>query len=173
MPLRPMTDKIKESLFNVLSPYFFEGCKVLDLFSGTGNLAFEALSRGAGEAHAIEKHPLCIELIQRNLERLKPHSFILHKKNVFSVLKRSQKDLAPSLLKKHNFPIFDFVLADPPFHLQTGDLIIKLLSNSRLIDKKSLIVIETSNKEELKGLGFKLFSKKDFKDKRLWFYKSQ
>ncbi|MDE0092796.1 MAG: RsmD family RNA methyltransferase, partial [Oligoflexia bacterium] len=45
LPVRPMTDRVKETVFNVLNPYLFEGCKVLDLFSGTGSLALEALSR--------------------------------------------------------------------------------------------------------------------------------
>ena len=181
LPVRPMTDKVKESLFNVLSPYWYKGCKVLDLFSGTGSLALESLSRGAKVVHAIEKHPLCIQLIQKNLKKLNllPDSLILHKKNVFSVLKKAQNSpsLKNSLLKNPNpkkiLPVFDLVLIDPPFRLKTSHLIMNLLSNSFLVDKKSLIVIETDNKEELASryLFFELFSKKDFKDKRLCFYK--
>ena len=97
LPLRPMTDRVKESLFNVLKPYWQEGCKVLDLFSGTGNLSLESLSRGAKVVHAIEKQPQCLQLIQKNLKKLKipQKNFVLHKKNVFSVLKKAQKSPLP------------------------------------------------------------------------------
>jgi len=91
LPIRPMTDRVKETVFNVLSPYFFEHSKVLDLFSGTGSLSVEAFSRGAGEVHAVEKHSLCVQLILKNTDFIKaPKKFIIHRKNVFSLLKRHE-----------------------------------------------------------------------------------
>ena len=92
LPVRPMADRTKETVFNVLAPYFFEDCLFLDLFSGTGSLALEALSRGAKQAHAVEKHPLCIGIIKQNSKILPDtKKLVLHKKNVFSYLRQARK----------------------------------------------------------------------------------
>ena len=88
LPVRPMTDRVKETVFNVLSPYLFEDCRVLDLFSGTGSLALEALSRGAQTAHVVERHSACIKLIQKNTAFLpKDKKLWIHKKKCFFLFK--------------------------------------------------------------------------------------
>src|ERR1700728_2910160 len=68
--IRPTTDRVKESVFNILTP-MIEGARVLDLFSGTGNLGFEALSRGAVKVDMIEKSPRSIAIIKKNIAHLK------------------------------------------------------------------------------------------------------
>lgn len=68
--IRPTTDRVKETLFNKLM-FELEGTKVLDLFSGTGNLGIEALSRGAREVTFVEKHPKSLEILKKNLAKLK------------------------------------------------------------------------------------------------------
>ena len=160
LPIRPMTDRTKESLFNILTPYFFENCLFLDLFSGTGSLSLEALSRGAGEAHAVENHSLCINIIKKNAKILSlDHKLILHKKNVFSFIAQSKK-------------VFDIIVADPPFSLKLGEKIMNKIKNSLLTKKGTVIAIETGQKEDLQNLykPFYLFSKKTFNDKKIWFY---
>ena len=173
LPLRPMTDRMKETVFNVLTPYFFEDCLFLDLFSGTGNLALEALSRGAKQAHAVEKHPLCIEMIKKNSQIL-AHSkkLILHKKDVFSFLKQASKSKEKKSLK---IMPFDIIVADPPFAIQAGQTIVSLLKNSFLSVKGTVLAIETGRGEDLKNKDpdCYLFSKKTFSDKRVWFYEFQ
>lgn len=164
LPVRPMTDKIKETVFNVLSPYFCEDCLFLDLFSGTGSLALEALSRGAKQAHAVEKHPLCIEIIKQNSKILPDNKkLVLHKKNVFSFLRQARKSKRKP---------FDIIVADPPFAINAGEIIMKNLQNSSLTAKGTIVVVETGGKEDLKNSyqDFYLFSKKTFNDKRVWFY---
>ena len=173
LPVRPMTDRIKETVFNVLAPYFFEDCLFLDLFSGTGNLALEALSRGAKQAHAVEKHPLCIEAIKKNSKILSDSKkLIVHKKNVFSFLKQASKS---NLKEKTDRKAFDIIVADPPFALKAGESIIENLKNSSLTTKGTVFVIETGKKEDLKNnyQDFYLFSKKVFNDKKVWFYEFQ
>jgi len=64
---RPTTDKVKESLFNVIGPYFAGG-KALDLYAGSGGLGIEALSRGCDEAIFVEQHFKAVKTIQENLE---------------------------------------------------------------------------------------------------------
>ena len=177
IPVRPMTDRIKETIFNVLAPYFSENCLFLDLFSGTGNLALEALSRGAGQAHAVEKHPLCLKIIKQNSKILTDSTkLILHKTDVFSFLKQAEKQSSNLALKgKPIQKAFDIITADPPFNLKAGKKIMENLQNSPLTAKGTIIVIETSWKEELKNTyqDFYLFSQKIFNDKKVWFYESQ
>lgn len=64
---RPITDRVKESLFDILGP-FVEGARVLDLFAGTGGVGIEALSRGAHEAVFVERDRRALATIRRNLE---------------------------------------------------------------------------------------------------------
>ncbi|MCY4512102.1 MAG: 16S rRNA (guanine(966)-N(2))-methyltransferase RsmD [Bdellovibrionales bacterium] len=161
LPLRPMTDRVKESLFAVLTPFFHKDLRFLDLFSGTGSLSMEALSRGAKEAHAVEFHPRSLEIIKRNRQILPcPENLILYKQKVFSFLNHFKG--AP----------FDIVVADPPFSLNIGHLLLEKLSGSDLCTKKTIIAIETGKRETLQEQynHLKLFSKKTFGDKQVRFY---
>ena len=159
--LRPMTDKVKESTFNVLSPFFHRDVLFLDLFSGTGSLSLEALSRGAAEAHAVEAHYQAIQVIKKNRAVLKnPKKLVIHKRNVFSFISSSRE--GP----------FHIIIADPPFVLNAGEKILEALVKSGLYIVGSIIVIETGGRETLKESYscFHLFSRKDFSDKKTWFY---
>ena len=172
--IRPMTDQIKETMFNVLAPYFFENCLFLDLFSGTGSLALEALSRGARQAHAVEKNPLCTKLIKQNSKMLPdPGKLILHKRNVFSFLRQANKTRLLLSEGESNKTTFDIITVDPPFSLKAGEKIMENLQSNSLVSKETVTVIETGKEEILKNSyqDFFLFCLKAFNDKKLWFYK--
>lgn len=64
---RPTTDKVKESIFNIIGP-FFDGGFALDLFAGSGGLGIESLSRGAERAVFIEKDPKAFQVLQENIK---------------------------------------------------------------------------------------------------------
>ncbi len=87
MDTRPTTDRIKETLFNMLQ-YEIAGSSFLDLFSGSGAIGIEALSRGARRAVFVEQNPLAVSCIQDNLEttHLKERALIM-KKDVLLALK--------------------------------------------------------------------------------------
>ena len=68
MDLRPTGDRLKETLFNILKPRI-SGAVVLDVFSGTGSVGIEALSRGAGRVVFVERDPAAKSLIQQNLQK--------------------------------------------------------------------------------------------------------
>src|SRR6476469_118379 len=68
MGTRPMTDKLKMSLFNILAPYGIEGARVLDLYAGTGSLGIEMLSRGAEWADFVEQNASVCRVIADNLD---------------------------------------------------------------------------------------------------------
>ncbi|HIE15890.1 MAG TPA: methyltransferase domain-containing protein [Bacteroidales bacterium] len=100
---RVTTDRAKEALFNILHSYFdFESIKVLDLFSGTGNISFEFISRGVIDVIAVEKNYHNVVAIKKNAENLKM-SLPVIKGDVFKIIKRFDGQQ------------FDIVFADPPF----------------------------------------------------------
>src|SRR5437870_2154456 len=98
--IRPTTDRVKESIFNILAPYL-DGAKVLDLYSGTGNLSFESLSRGAFSVTAVEVSKRSIQIIYRNQELLKVGDEL-------TVVKGDAVDY----LKKYQGEAFDIILID-------------------------------------------------------------
>lgn len=75
---RPTTDRIKETLFNMIAPYLYN-CTFLDLFSGSGGIGIEALSRGAREAVFVERNPKAVSCIKENLKftRLEERAVVL------------------------------------------------------------------------------------------------
>lgn len=106
--LRPTMDRVKAAIFSSLGERI-KGARVLDLFSGTGGLGIEALSRGAASAVLVELNPLAVETIKRNL--LKTHlQANVQQADIFRFLDRSVQ--AES---------FDIIFADPPYVKAPGD----------------------------------------------------
>ncbi|MHC4124338.1 MAG: 16S rRNA (guanine(966)-N(2))-methyltransferase RsmD [Planctomycetota bacterium] len=106
---RPITDRVKESLFNVLRKYDLPtGKRVADLFSGVGSIGLEALSRGAEFVLFVEKNPKIIETLYKNI-----------KKAGFAVESKVLRANAFKIGAPINFdkPLYDFVMIDPPFPL--------------------------------------------------------
>jgi 16S rRNA (guanine966-N2)-methyltransferase len=99
--LRPTPDRVRETLFNWLAPVL-PGARCLDLFAGSGALGIEALSRGAGEAVFVERHPLAVRALRVNLERLQARGALV------------AQDEALNWLRQPGQP-FEIVFLDPPF----------------------------------------------------------
>jgi 16S rRNA (guanine(966)-N(2))-methyltransferase RsmD len=142
---RPTTDFAKENLFNVLANFVdFERCRALDLFSGTGSIAFEFLSRGCPHVTAVEQNPAHAAFIARTAAALGvtpvpvpdiPPTFTLLRTDVFRFL-RPRPHSSPLILP------FDIIFADPPYALPTlPGLPDRLLESPRLADG-ALIIIE-------------------------------
>lgn len=109
LPVRPTTDRTKESLFNILgNQYFFEDLKVLDLFAGTGNISYEFASRGAQNITAIDAHFGCTKFIQKMAGELQINIRTL-KTDVFKYLDQCNEQ-------------FDLIFADPPYHFDLNAL---------------------------------------------------
>ncbi|MBO8162380.1 MAG: 16S rRNA (guanine(966)-N(2))-methyltransferase RsmD [Brevibacillus sp.] len=105
---RPTTDKVKESVFNIIGPYF-DGGWVLDLYAGTGGLAIEALSRGIERAVLIDIDPKAIAVIKKNLSSLG----LSRRAEVY----RNDAVRALRALAKRKLP-FNVVMLDPPYAQQ-------------------------------------------------------
>lgn len=133
MPVRPTTDFAKEGLFNVLNNLVdFESLRVLDLFAGTGSIAFEFLSRGAVEVMAVDSNPRCIEFIKRTAETFGADNIKAVKSNSFVFIKRMVST-------------YDLIFADPPYDLSGIEAIPDLVFSSGLLAADGILILEHSS----------------------------
>ena len=138
---RPTTDKIKESLFNILGGYF-DGGVMLDMYSGSGAVAIEAVSRGMDRAFLFENNRLAQKTIEQNIEITKsPEQFHLKRQNVKQGLKIIASDPA--------FEPFKLVFMDPPYRLQEIVKDIEQLQELNLLSSDSVIVCEVDKEVQL------------------------
>lgn len=136
---RPTTDKVKESIFNMIGPYF-DGEYVLDLYSGSGSLAIEAVSRGAAKAVCIEKNFSAFKVIQENIA-------VTKEEEKFTV-KKMDADKALDYLSGEGWH-FDVVLLDPPYAQQKIEEQLKKMQLSHLLSDHCVVVCETDKAVEL------------------------
>lgn len=139
LSLRPTSDRVKESIFNILSEEI-EGGVVLDLFAGTGNLGIEALSRGAKNVIFVEKGRHALGLIQRNLAqlRLEERSEVLPIDTIRAI----------RILKQRG-KTFDVIFMDPPYEKGLVEKTLVKLRSHQIYDKDSILVVEHHRRELL------------------------
>ncbi|MDE0826421.1 MAG: 16S rRNA (guanine(966)-N(2))-methyltransferase RsmD [Akkermansiaceae bacterium] len=134
---RPSTDRLREALFSILVVKL-DGARVLDLFSGSGALGVEALSRGASSATLVEENSQACKVIEENLKTAKLQGE-LRRGDVFSVLGRLGGR-------------FDVVFADPPYAVHgRDDLAQKLLDEGSLpglMAEEGLLVLEVETERK-------------------------
>src|SRR6266478_9397450 len=135
--LRPTSDRLRETLFNVLGSNV-AGSRFLDVFAGTGAVGIEAISRGATQVVFIENHAPAATLIRRNLDSLeiRDGAQIL----LFDALRGLEKLAARH---KPTDPPFDFVFVDPPYAEQEQyDRVLGFLGSAPFLSQGSLIIVE-------------------------------
>jgi 16S rRNA (guanine966-N2)-methyltransferase len=159
--IRPTTDRVKESIFNKLQGYL-EGARVLDLFSGTGNLTCEAISRGASQVDAVELSKKSIVIIRENLQ-------LLEIEDQVQVI----ADDVLKYLQKYAGPAYDLIFADPPFTEKLADRVLTGLSLSQAVGAETLIMIESSSHEVVQASypGLERYDERDYGDKRVGFWR--
>lgn len=101
---RPTTDRIKETLFNMIAPTIYDSV-FLDLFGGSGGIGIEALSRGAREAVFVENNPKAMACIKENLKNTRLESKAL----------TLTRDVMAALYQLEGDKVFDFIYMDPPY----------------------------------------------------------
>jgi 16S rRNA (guanine(966)-N(2))-methyltransferase RsmD len=133
--LRPTSDKLRETLFNVLAPRI-EGARVIDGFAGTGALGIEALSRGAAHVTFVERDARALRLIRANLDRcaVGPARYVIIRANFLSPPERGETAAA------------DLVLLDPPYDLESLDG--ALASARARLQPAGLVVLEHAKRRE-------------------------
>lgn len=158
--IRPTTDRTKESIFNKLQSYI-GGSRVLDLFSGTGSLGLEALSRGASWVEMVDNNKKSLEVVKKNIELLGVNEMV-------SVVNAD----VVKYCQNYKGLFFDIIFLDPPFTKKIAHESLMALSESRAFSDDAIIVIESGLKEELELEYLRLCEiyKKLFSDKRVSFY---
>lgn len=141
LPVRPTADMQKEALFNILNnQFYFEEISVLDLFAGTGNIAYEFASRGCNSVVAVDKHYGCIKYISKTNKEL-GFAIETFKSDVFQYLKRLNSK-------------YDIIFADPPYAMDIVkfEAIPKLVFERELLTEKGLLIIEHASQTNLSQL---------------------
>ncbi len=131
--VRPTLDRVKEALFSMLIPYL-PADNVLDLFSGSGALGIEALSRGASHAVFVDCFKESVEVTKKNVQ--KAH---------FESLSEIVQTDAVSFLKKSN-ECFDIVFVDPPYQSGLYESVLDSLACSEILKETSVVVLEWDTK---------------------------
>lgn len=140
---RPTLDRVKEALFSIISNYLVDA-KVLDLFSGTGNLAIESISRGANFAWINDYQNIAISTILTNISLTNLKNYVkITKKDYLKCLKQISEEKI----------LFDVIFLDPPYDSMYGINSLKIISDSKeLYLKKDGIIIYETDKEFVEKL---------------------
>jgi 16S rRNA (guanine(966)-N(2))-methyltransferase RsmD len=159
---RPTTDRVKESLFSIIAPYIGDA-RVLDLFSGTGNLALEAISRGAKKAVMIERDKEALRMIIQNVNNLGFEDQCRAYKN--------ETLRALDILGKKREK-FDIIFLDPPYKDNVCTKVIKKIADTGILAEGGLIIAEHHILEDMEEtIGeFKKADERRYGKKELTFY---
>ena len=131
---RPTTDMARESLFNILNNRIdWENANALDLFSGTGCIAVEFVSRGCPHVTSVESNAKNHAFIQKVKEMLDAKELLTIKSDVFSFIKSCKQT-------------FDLIFADPPYDLKELDLIPTKIFEKELLNDEGIFILEHSKK---------------------------
>ncbi len=133
---RPTLDRVKEPLFSIIQAYIYDA-KVLDLFSGSGALAIESVSRGAKSAVACDNSRKAIEIIKQNVKKT-------HFENEIKIINKDYKKALEELENEK----FDIIFLDPPYKTNFGIEAIKIINDRNLLLEDGIIVFETDQEEE-------------------------
>ena len=161
--IRPTSDRLKESLFSILESNKYNiripNSNVIDICSGTGALGIEALSRGAKLIYFIDKEPKAINVLQKNISKLK----IDYKDETYIKIIRDDANKALQNIKNN----FDIVLIDPPYNSNVIEKCLVKLKQYNLINFNSYIFTESSKNENINFDGFDLLDTKIYGKSKL------
>ena len=155
MDTRPTTDRIKETLFNMISEYLADSY-FLDLFSGSGAIGIEALSRGAAHESFVEQSKKAMECIKENLAYTK----LADRAELY------ETDVINALSRMEGRNTFDYVFMDPPYNQLLEKKVLEYLGSSNLLSEDALIIVEASietNFSYVSELGFSIIKEKIYK----------
>ena len=136
---RPTLDRIKEPLFSIIMPYI-NGAKVLDLFSGTGNLGIEALSRGASFAWLNDINKSAIKLILSNVRLTECENYVK--------ITRKEYEKCLRQAKVENIS-FDIIFLDPPYECNYERKVMDLIVQNGLLSNDGIIVLESDKRKDI------------------------
>ena len=156
MKIRPSTDKVKESLFNIIQ-FDIEGRRVLDMFAGSGQLGIEALSRGAASCVFVDESTEAIRLVNANLQRcgLEKAATVV-RGDAFSYLEHGGK--------------FDIVFIDPPYDTTHIDRALERIIEFDILKDNGIIICESRVEKEIAAVPEPYRLKKEYSYGRIKLY---
>lgn len=161
---RPTTDRIKETLFNMIQADV-PGGVFLDLFSGSGGIGIEALSRGAKKAYFVENDRRAIDCIEANLKHTKlTENAVALKQDAVTALRYSIREPA------------DVIFADPPYQKGFPRMLLLAAAESGTVTEDTLLIIEETKEEDFSfcaELGFEIIREKVYKTNKHVFLKKK
>lgn len=155
METRPTTDRIKETLFNMIAHGLCDA-SFLDLFAGSGAIGIEAISRGVKEAVFVEMNPKAVMCIRENLKNTK----LMNQAEVL------QTDAISALNRLEGRKKFDYVFMDPPYNMLLEKEVLTYLAKSSLLNEGALLIVEASLETDfsyVEELGYSIVKRKEYK----------
>lgn len=157
---RPTTDRIKESLFNIIAADLYE-CRFLDLFSGSGGIGIEALSRGAEKAVFVDRDKKSVSVIRDNLRatRLEERAQVMN------------CDIASAISKLGSLgEKFDIIFMDPPYNKGFVENTLTYIVRENILSETGYIIAEQSREDEVPNVpGLEVVRIKDYKITKMTF----
>lgn len=133
---RPTMDRVKESVFAMIQSYVKDAV-VLDLYSGTGNLAIEAISNGAKEAYLVDNNKIAINTIKDNIKTLNVVNTNIIHGDAINTLKWFINEVK----------VFDVIFLDPPYHTNELDISLSIINdNINILSNNGIVVCESELK---------------------------
>jgi 16S rRNA (guanine966-N2)-methyltransferase len=137
LPVRPTTDMAKEALFNILQNQIeFEGIRILDLFSGTGNISMEFASRGAEKVVSVDRSIHCVHYLKDTASQHGLTNIKAYKDDIFKYLQNETEQ-------------FDLIFADPPYDLNRIPEIPGMIFDKNLLVPGGLLIVEHQSLQNL------------------------
>lgn len=151
---RPTSDRIKETLFNMLAPDL-PGCVFIDIFAGSGQMGIEALSRGAKKAYFIDSNSVAAECIKKNLKttHLEDKGYVIKQDasgGIFNIYEKSA----------------DIIFMDPPYMSNSENSLLGSLKNMHYVNEDTVIIVEAEihkNFDFVRDLGYDIIKEKLYK----------
>ena len=147
--IRPTADRVKESLFNILS-YKVTGAVVADVFCGSGNLGIECLSRGALSVCFNDVSNKSLEVLRKNLSKLKGgESYKITRSDYLGFLSNTDSR-------------FDIIFLDPPYRFDYGEPALKIISERNLLNDDGIVVYERDRQFEGNSSGLEKYDERKY-----------
>jgi len=161
--IRPTQNKVRKALFDILGD--IQSLSFLELFSGSGAVGFEAVSRGVTDLTLVEYNPSCLMAIRKNIESLEPKACDLYPKEAGDAIEAFCK----------NKRKFDIIFLDPPYHNDMSKKILQMLGAYDILAPNGFVVVQHFKKEQLPKESGKLTLIKEarYGDTILSFYKKR
>jgi len=150
--IRPVTNKIKESIFTILGD-FFNQHDILDLFAGSGSFGLEALSRGANSVIFVESDARVLTILKSNIARLNVN------KSDFQIIHSDALRYCRETTKN-----FELILSDPPFKFQQLQELVEDIFHHKLLARNGILVLhhEISNPVRVENAPYVIFKQKKY-----------